>query len=93
MATDEFYKEAPLKVDDYIEAYQGLFSKIKFKENEDLDEDLEKETDLVKRLQDDVKWIEANRESLTKGLTPLENLLDELVDFYASILYKLRFLK
>lgn len=92
-ATDEFYKEAPLKLDDYIEAYQGLFSKVKFKEDEDLDEELEKETDLVKRLQDDVKWIEKSREGLTKGLTPLENLLDEIVDFYASILYKLRFLK
>lgn len=93
MALDEFYKEAPLKIDDYIETYQGLFSKINFKEDEDLDEELEKESDIVKRLQQDVKWIENARNELTKGLTPLENLLDELVDFYASILYKLRFLK
>lgn len=93
MATDEFYKEAPLKLDDYIEAYQGLFSKVKHKEDEELEEELEKETDLVKRLQEDVKWIELSRESLTKGLTPLENILDEIIDFYASILYKLRFLK
>lgn len=92
MATDDFYKEAPLKLDNFIETYQGLFSKVKFKEDEDLDEELEEESDIVKRLQGDVKWIEASREDLTKGLTPLENLLDELVDFYASVLYKLRFL-
>ncbi len=91
-ALGSFYEDIIGKIDSFIEAYQGAFSKVTIKIDEKLEDELEGRTDILLSLQDDVKWINKNRTELAGKVPALENILDEITDTYLSTIYKLRFL-
>jgi len=89
-ALNEFYDEIVGHADDFAEAYQGKY-------NEILDIPLltnDKKGTIADVLENQVKWIEDNRESICpRKETALHNIIDEAVGLYLSTIYKLRFLK
>lgn len=89
MALGGFYEGVIPLIDGFVEAYQGRF-------NELLDipmADNEFEGDIGDILEQQMAWIEDNRELICpKKDTSLNNALDEIVMLYQSTLYKLRFL-
>ena len=89
-ALNEFYDEIVDKADSFAEAYQGKY-------NEILDIPLltnDKKGTIADVLENQMKWIEDNRESICpRKETALHNLIDEAVALYLSTIYKLRFLK
>lgn len=89
-ALNEFYDEIVDKADSFAEAYQGKY-------NEILDIPLltnDKKGTIADVLENQVQWIEDNRESICpRKETALHNLIDEAVALYLSTIYKLRFLK
>ncbi len=91
-ALADFYDGLVDKVDSIVELYQGLFGKIEHEEDEDLEEELEKITDILNHLKDDVKFLTTNRSKIANNVPAIENLIDDLVGFYGSTIYKLRFL-
>lgn len=89
MALDEFYNNVIEAIDTLVEAYQGSFGLIK-----DLPKAKdEKITDIIALLSDDAKWMKANRDSVCKKITALENLLDGVMEVYLKAIYKLKNLK
>ena len=89
MALAGFYEGVIPLVDGFVEAYQGRF-------NELLDiplGDNDFEGDIADVLEQQMSWIEDNREKVCpRKETALNNALDEIVALYQSTLYKLRFL-
>lgn len=92
VALGDFYDGVIEKIDSIVELYQGLFTRVNHVEDEELEERLEGIYNIVEHLKDDVRFITENREKIANGVSAIENLLDDLVDFYGSTLYKLRFL-
>jgi hypothetical protein len=89
VALGAFYKKVIPLVDEFVEAYQGRFN--------DLLEitlgDNDFEGEIADILEQQMAWIEDNRESICpKAETALNNSLDEIVTLYQRTLYKLRFL-
>lgn len=91
MALGDFYEDLIEIVDKFIECYQGAFGLIRSKEEKEKEEE-EGEKDILKTLQEDVKWLNKNRSALAKEVPALENILDDLVGLYLRTIYKLRFL-
>jgi hypothetical protein len=90
MALGSFYLEIVENADAIAEAYQGQYGLMKnleilgFKSSRD---------NIVTELQAQVKWIKDNRYKICgKDDTPIQNLIDTVVETYLSTLYKLRFL-
>ena len=87
VALGDFYEEVIDAVDAFVECYQGKFGlvgKVKL---------VPSTQDICEMLKEDAQWMEDNRESLTKGVSALGNLLDNIVDLYLRTLYKLENLK
>lgn len=87
IALGEFYDSIIDKLDTFVEVYQGNFKQI-----QDVDY-LDEYDEIKNHLEDDIKWIEKNYEKLSHNISPLENILDEILASYLQTLYKLRFLK
>ena len=87
IALGEFYDNIISKLDTFVEVYQGNFKKI-----QDVDY-LDEYDEIKNHLEDDIKWIEKHYEKLSYSITPLKNILDEILACYLQTLYKLRFLK
>ena len=89
MALNTFYDEIIELADGFAEAYQGrhgLIGPIAIPA-------AKKTTNIIEFLQDQLAEIEKNRyEICDKSDTPLQNLIDGIVELYLSTLYKLRFL-
>lgn len=89
MALNAFYDEIIELADGFAEAYQGrkgLIGPISLMS-------AKKTTNIVEFLQDQLEEIEAGRyEVCDKDDTPLQNLIDGIVELYLTTLYKLRFL-
>ena len=89
VALQEFYEGIIPLADDLAEAYQGrhgLIGPITL-------HSAKKTTNVVEFLQDQLSDIESMRyEVVDKTDTPLQNIIDEIVNLYLSTLYKLRFL-
>lgn len=89
MALGEFYDKVVGLLDSFVEAYQGRF-------NELIDvplADNEFEGEIADVLEQQMAWIEDNREAIApRDETALHNQLDEVVALYQKTLYKLRFL-
>jgi len=86
VALNEFYDSVIDLVDKLVEAYQGNFGIIQ----EDIPEVAPGYgQDIIERLNEDLVWIEANREGIARGVTALENIVDEITGMYLSTLYKL----
>lgn len=88
-ALKKFYEGIIPLADDLAEAYQGrhgLIGPIAL-------HSAKKTTNVVEFLQDQLSDIESMRyEVVDKTDTPLQNIIDEIVNLYLSTLYKLRFL-
>ncbi len=89
MALNTFYDEIIELADGFAEAYQGrhgLIGPISLMS-------AKKTTNIVEFLKDQLEEIEAGRyEVCKKEDTPLQNLIDGIVELYLTTLYKLRFL-
>ena len=90
MALNDFYHEIIEQADGLAEAYQGSYQIIK-------DVEIIASVDVANIetfLKDQVKWIDANRYKVCdKDDTPIQNLIDGIMETYFTALYKLRFLK
>ena len=88
-ALQEFYEGIVDLADGLAEAYQGrhgLIGPITL-------HSAKKSSNVIEFLQDQLAEIEKERyEVLDKSDTPLQNLIDGIVELYLSTLYKLRFL-
>lgn len=89
MALNEFYNDIVEKADAIAEAYQGCEGKLlqipylKSKVGGSIERILRSQLD----------WIEANRyKAADKDETAIQNLIDEAVSSYHTVLYKLKFL-
>ena len=89
MALNTFYDEIIELADGFAEAYQGrhgLIGPISLMS-------AKKTTNIVEFLKDQLAEIEAGRyEICDKNDTPLQNLIDCILELYLTTLYKLRFL-
>ena len=89
MALNTFYDEIIELADGFAEAYQGrygLIGPISLMS-------AKKTGNIVEFLQDQLDEIEAGRYDVCKkDDTPLQNLIDGIIELYLSTLYKLRFL-
>lgn len=87
MALGDFYEDIIEKLDNFIECHQG---------NSDLIDKVQLSSkpcsDILKCLEEDCQWIEKNYKALSDSVTPLQNLLDELMGVYIKAIYKLKFL-
>ena len=86
-ALGEFYDSVIDILDSFVEVYQGNYTKIKTVKL------LSDCGDILEHLKSDVIWIHKNYEDLCNNVTPLKNILDELLGCYLRTIYKLRFLK
>ena len=88
-ALNSFYDEIVELADKFAEAYQGrhgLIGPISLMS-------AKKTTNIVEFLEDSLADIEKMRyEVCEKTDTPLQNIIDEIVGLYLSVLYKLKFL-
>ena len=88
-ALNSFYDEIVELADKFAEAYQGrhgLIGPISLMS-------AKKTTNIVEFLEDSLADIEKMRyEVVEKTDTPLQNIIDEIVGLYLSVLYKLKFL-
>lgn len=89
-ALNTFYEEVIPLADSFAEAHQG-----RFKELLDIPLlDNEYEGEMVDILEQQMAWIEDNREQIvSRKETALHNLIDEAVTLYQSTIYKLTFLE
>lgn len=89
MALGEFYTTVIALIDGFAEAYQGRY-------NELLDVPLmdnEFEGEIADVLDQQMAWIEDNREKICpRDESSLHNEIDAVVSLYQQTLYKLRFL-
>lgn len=89
VALGDFYDGVIGKIDSIVEAYQGIFGLI---DKADL-KDVSTDKDIHDLLKADLIWINKHRDKLAKDITPIENMVDELMALYMSTLYKLENLK
>ena len=87
-ALGEFYEEVIDTIDPLVEAYQGAYDLIGAIP---VPEEMQK--DILKCLQSDAAWIEANHDKISKGNRAVANLIDGVTSVYLSAIYKLRNLK
>lgn len=89
MALNTFYDEIIELADGFAEAYQGrhgLIGPISLMS-------AKKTSNIIEFLQDQLEEIEKARYKVCdKDDTPLQNLIDGIIELYLSTLYKLRFL-
>ena len=89
MALNEFYVDIVEKADAIAEGYQGCEGKllnIPYLRNT-------AKGSIEKILRDQLSWIESNRyKASSKEETAIQNLIDEAVSSYHTVLYKLKFL-
>lgn len=88
-ALQKFYENIIDLADTFAEAYQGrhgLIGAISLQSSK-------KTTNVTEFLQDQLEEIEANRYKVCdKDDSPLQNLIDGIIELYLSTLYKLKFL-
>jgi len=88
-ALQKFYEEIIDLADDFAEAYQGRYGLI----GPISLQSAKKTTNIIEFLEDQLKEIETDRYKICdKEDTPLQQLIDNVVELYLSTLYKLRFL-
>lgn len=92
IALGDFYENVVDVLDSFIEKFQGAFGLLRTDKEEKEDKEEETPDNILKCLQEDVKWINKNRTKIAQEVPALENILDELVGLYLQTIYKLRFL-
>lgn len=86
-ALEDFYDSVLDPLDELVENYQAAFGIIGPVECEE-DEEGE-EPGVLDCLKDDAKWIQKNRNKITKEIPALQNILDTIVSVYLRTIYKL----
>lgn len=86
-ALQKYYEAIPDLVDDFTEAYQGCYDKIKSYPDE-----FHLAKNPQKYLKSLSEFVEEIRKELPKD-TQLQNIIDSIAQLIDSTLYKLRFLK
>ena len=86
VALGNFYESIIEDIDKIVECYQGLFGKITIPE---LPAVLASKN-ITKTLEEDMAWISDNRNKICKGISAIENLVDNLSGTYLQTLYKLK---
>lgn len=92
MALNEFYEEAPEKIDALVEAYQGA-KKHKIDEYVNVLKDEAPNMDALEYLETLVDILKDGRSQFLEGDEGLESLVDDLIGFTQGIIYKIRELK
>ena len=89
VALNEFYTEIVVLADGFAESYQGRYGLI----GPVSLMSAKKTTNIVEFLKNQLEEIEKARyEICKKDDTPMQNLIDGIIELYLSTLYKLRFL-
>jgi len=84
----EFYDSLIDKTDRLVEAHMGAFGRIKNVTQRIVDKD-----EIAKHIADEANWLDANRDKISGDVRALSNLVDDLVDEYLSVHFKLANLK
>jgi DNA-binding ferritin-like protein len=88
-ALQKFYENIIDHADAFAEAYQGRYGLI----GPISLQSAKKTTNIIEFLEDQLKQIEADRYKVCdKEDTPLQQLIDNVIELYLTTLYKLRFL-
>lgn len=91
-ALNIFYEEIGDKIDTIIEVYQGQFGIVE--EYDIIDSDPYRKLESVEYLKDFVKFLDDNRyKAISKEVTHLHNIVDEIVALTYHTLYRLNNLK
>lgn len=85
MALGSFYEDVITTIDKLVEVYQANFGKIGY-----VSGSFQSPQEMISALTADAEWIAQNRKDIAQGLTPIENLIDELLEIYLQTLYKLQ---
>lgn len=85
MALGAFYDGAIEAVDAVVECYQGRFGLIGA-----FDVSTEAVPDVAAYLADEAEWLQSARDEIAAGSTPVQNLIDALIEIYLTTVYKLR---
>lgn len=88
-ALGELYDSIVDTVDEIAEVYMGKFGLLKGLKCVACDQP----ADIIRHIQDEAQWVEDNRSNISKGYTPIENLIDTLIGNYSRTVYKLQNLK
>jgi DNA-binding ferritin-like protein len=84
-ALGDLYEDIVSNVDELAEVYVGEFGKLA-----DLETCAAKmPQDIIAKIKEDADWIKANRSSIAKNSTVVENLIDNLLSKYNRTLFKL----
>ena len=87
VALEGFYSAVLGPLDELVENYQaafGIIGEIPCEEDEE-----DEEPSVLKCLKDDVKWISKNRSKISKNISTLENIVDNISSIYLRTIYKL----
>lgn len=87
-ALGDFYGDLIDGIDEIIEDYQGAFGLIGPVKIPDISPD-----SIAVHISDEAKWIEQNRESLSRGVNSIAARIDDFVSKYLRTAYKLFNLK
>lgn len=87
MALNAFYDDVLEAVDSLVECYQGKFGLIG-----SFDVATEPIADVAAYLSEEATWLQSVRDEIAAGSTPIQNLVDALIEVYLVTVYKLRFL-
>jgi DNA-binding ferritin-like protein len=83
-ALGEFYPAVIEAIDPLVEAYELIGA---------IPVPGEMQTDILKCLESDAAWIEANHDKISKGNRAVANLIDGVTAVYLSAIYQLRYLR
>jgi hypothetical protein len=83
-ALGKYYESLVGTLDNFIEAYQGVFGVV---------EGIPEKQDAKEMIKEELLWLTNNREEICNNVPALENILDELTALHMQTLYKLERLK
>ena len=86
MALGDLYDQIIEDIDEIVECYQGKFGLI----TDLYTEKAELPKDIGKHVEEEMNWIEENRQFISKGNSSIENLIDILLGHYQKCVYKLK---
>ena len=87
----EVYSEVVKFVDRIMEAYIGNFNTVPIVKTEGCT--FKDDREILKCLEEDVVWIAEHRDHIAEEVEAIEAIIDELVEFYLSNIFKLKRLK
>lgn len=89
VALNDFYDAVLDALDTLVEGHQGAFELVGDVPSSTVKVDGAVKT-IIKRLEEDLVWINDNRAKITEGLPSLDNMLQDMEGVYLKALYKLR---